>query len=460
MILNAFNPACYDVPLININMNKTIILIISFIAGLGSTLYVATPFGKVAMFDLACYVFGPLFFVVNYKKFTRFELRILMLSFLWVIGAIYSNWWRQEPPSVALKGNAIVFNVWCMIVVGIWLLKKDYRTWLWFTVGNGISCVISLYYFQNGAYLFIAERAGFMGEGGMQSFLIDKQIYPIYTKFVLYALLLPLTIQFSIPWIVVISVLIFSAFYLLIRGGSRSNFGINLLSSFYFMGYAYFKRFTRMLLDNFAILCVVGIIVCSCIFNIYKDLALDGKLGQAEYNKFYSEMVDSDAGVLGSRDDIIRAWPFLKNHFFVGAGSSALDRWGYMKGDNIQLPGHSALVGAWVQNGIFGLFFWGYVLWMLMIFVQKRAMYFQSYAPFLVMKTVSLVWAILFSPFGGYRGEVSFFIALCVVAQDQNWIRRVLMMLKNKKGQIDYNSRLMRQNTSIPFRENMGESRQ
>jgi O-antigen ligase len=330
-----------------------------------------------------------------------------------------------------------------MIVVGIWLLKKDYRTWLWFIVGNGISGGISLYYFQNGALLSFAERAGFMGEGGMQGFLVDKQIYPMYLKSVIYSVLFPLVALFGLPWITVISVIIFAAFFVLINGGSRSSFGANLLSSFFFIGYAYFKRITKTFIDNFVLLCVAGIIVVSIIFSIYKNLAIQGKLGQEEYDKFYSEMVDSEAGVLGSRDDIMRAWPFLSRHPIVGAGSSSLDRWGYIE-DDIKLPGHSALVGAWVQNGIFGLVFWGYVLWMIMVFVQKRVMSLQLYAPFTVMKTVSMVWAILFSPFGGYRGDVSLLIALCAVAQDEQWLRKVSMML-TKRRRSGHNGQLMRQ---------------
>jgi hypothetical protein len=147
-------------------MFTTLVNHFAFLSGLSSSLFVATPFGRVAMFDLACYFVAPVLYVLNYKKFTPAEQRLLFLAVLWLVGAVWSNWWRQEPFDVALKGNAIVFNVWCMLVVCIHLLKRDHRAWMWFTVGNGISCVISLYYFQNGALLFFAERAGFGGEGG------------------------------------------------------------------------------------------------------------------------------------------------------------------------------------------------------------------------------------------------------------------------------------------------------
>ena len=142
-------------------MKSSGILIISFLAGLGSNLFVETPFGRAAMFDLACYVFGPMLFMFYYKTFTKVERRVLIFAVLWLFGTIYSNWWRQEPLEVALKGNAIVFNVFCMLIVGIALIRRSVHSFLWFSVGYGLGSVVSLYVFQNGAYLWFAEAAGY-----------------------------------------------------------------------------------------------------------------------------------------------------------------------------------------------------------------------------------------------------------------------------------------------------------
>lgn len=313
-------------------MFTTLVNHFAFLSGLSSSLFVATPFGRVAMFDLACYFVAPVLYVLNYKKFTPAEQRLLFLAVLWLVGAVWSNWWRHEPFDVALKGNAIVFNVWCMLVVCICLLKKDHRTWMWFTVGNGISCVISLYYFQNGALLYFAGRAGYLGSGGMQEYLVDKQVYPIYFNFILKSILFPLVALIGFPWFPVVIVLIVSAFFLLYNGGSRSSFGLNLLSSFFIVGYAYFRRLTRFVLDHFVLALSISVVVTLFVFSIYKNLALSGALGEREFEKYEREMVLSEAGMLGNRDDIMRAWPFLKNHPIVGAGSSAIDRWGVYGG--------------------------------------------------------------------------------------------------------------------------------
>lgn len=404
----------------------------AFSSGLSSTLFIETPFGRAAMFDLLCFFIAPVLYFLNYKKYTGAEKRFLLVSLLWLVGSVWSNWWRQEPIDIALKGNAIVFNVWCMLVVCISLLKKDHRTWMWFTVGNGISCVISLYYFQNGALLTFAERAGFIGEGGLQEYLADKQVYPIYFNLILKSVLFPLVALFGCPWLPVVTTLVVSAFFLLFNGGSRSSFGLNLLSSFFIVGYAYLRRLTKLVLDHLILVLSISVVSALLVFSIYKNLALSGALGEQEFEKYEREMVLSEAGMLGSRDDIIRAWPFLKNHPIVGAGSSAIDRWGYME-DDFKLPGHSALVGAWVQNGIFGLIFWVYALFVITSFVQHRVMRLREYAPFIVITAVYMIWNILFSPFGLYRGEIACLLALCVVAKDKNWLDIAEMKLMGGK---------------------------
>lgn len=91
---------------------------LAFLSGLGSSLFTRTPFGRVAMFDQVCYVAASALYVLNYKKFTIVGRRLLLLSALWLVGAVWSNWWRQEPFDVARKGNAVVFNVWCMLAGG------------------------------------------------------------------------------------------------------------------------------------------------------------------------------------------------------------------------------------------------------------------------------------------------------------------------------------------------------
>jgi hypothetical protein len=411
--------------------SKTL-LFVAFLLGLGSSLFVPTPFGRVAMFDAATFVLAPLCFLYIRKSFSQAEQKILWASFLWFLGACYSNWWREEDFYIALKGDAIVFNVICMLIVTITLLKQSHHAFLWFCVGSAISGVVSLYVFQNGATLEFAESAGYAGQGGVQAFLQEKQVYPIYAGAILMAMLFPLRSMGFIPWLVVFAGCILSAFWLLFWGGSRSGFGTMFITALIVAGYAYFRPLVQAVTRNLLLSLVVMSLLCATAFQTYKHLALSGVLGEAEYQKYIGEIGESESGALGSRDDLIRAWPFLKSHPIVGAGSSAIDRWGVIQ-DDFKIPGHSAVVGAWTQNGIAGLFFWLYALYLMIDFMRKRMILFGDWFPFLASQLIAVVWHILFSPFGGFRGIICMGVALCVFSCSPKVMEQVTSDLMRKK---------------------------
>lgn len=404
-------------------MTSKVILFFALLCGLGSSLFVPTPFGRAAMFDLVSYVLGPILFLINYRRYTRAERRLLLLAFLWFLGACYSNWWRGEPFEVALKGNAIVFNVFCMLAVGIAMLRRSMHSFLWFSVGYGLGCVVSLYVFQNGALLSFAETAGYSGGvGGIQDYLVEKQVYPFYAQALYLSVLFPLRVHKLIPWFLIISGCISSAFLLLFYGASRSGFGIYFLTAVVVIAYVYFRPVVRAFSKNAVFFLVSVLIMSAAAFQTYSHLAQIGALGEREYQKYVTEIEESDSGVLGSRDDLIRAWPFLSRHPFVGSGSSAIDRWGYIVDSNdFLIPGHSALVGAWAQNGMLGLIFWAYAICIIINFARKRMILFYDWFPFLAFIMVFMMWNILFSPFGGLRGIACMSVALCAVTSNRKF---------------------------------------
>ena len=404
-------------------------LFFAFLLGLISLLFVSTPLGRAALFDLLCYLLAPILFVRHYRHFTRLEHCLLIMALLWLAGSMWSNLWRGEAFWDAAKGNAIVFSVWCMLVVCITMLKKSHRTLLWFIVGAGISHVITMYYFSSGSYLEFGERFGYRGEGNLQDFLMEKQVYPAYANLIINSVFFPIKAFCFMPWLIIILVTFGSAFFMLFNGGARSNFGVYLLIGLFMIGHAYFNRTTRMMLKNFVVFAVISVVSGFVTFSVYKNLAQSGVLGENEAKKYEKQMVDSTSGFLGDRDDLIRAWPFLKKHPIVGAGSSAIDRWGYTDSRDGTLPTHSVIVASWVKDGCLGLPFWIYGVYVIFWFISKRLYSFNNWTPFLIVTILNVLWAIFFSPFAFYRGWICLILALSVAAQDNRWIQQVKMDL-------------------------------
>lgn len=399
------------------------VIVFAFLMGVVSLLFIPTPLGRVSIFDLGCYFFAPLLFLLEINKYKRPEKLTILLSFLWLLGGILSDWYRDEPVKEAFKENLILFGVVCMLVVSFWILKKSPSAFIAFLVGNAFSRIISLYVFQNGALLHFAEIAGYAGSGGIQSFLIEKQVYPTYAYFVIIGFLLPLKKLTSLPWLPIVIGVFWTSFFLLFTGGSRSAFGIFFLVGCVMIGYGYFPRLLRKLVKHMGTTLMIALGVVVVVFQIYTYLAKNRYLGEGEYMKYYTEIEKGSA--LGSRNDIIVNWPFLWRSPIIGAGSRGLDKWGYVEQTETMLwisrgvPKfmlHSCLVGAWTKQGIFGLIFWAFAVVQVFKFLLKSIWMFPDVFPFIAYICFSMLWAFLFSPFGMFRGQAMMTLAIAVLA--------------------------------------------
>ena len=63
------------------------------------------------------------------------------------------------------------------------------------------------------------------------------------------------------------------------------------------------------------------------------------------------------------------------------------------------IPSHSHLMGAWVQAGILGAIFWGYIFWLTIKALVRVSFRPPALAPIYVDMLIGFLWSILFSPF-------------------------------------------------------------
>jgi hypothetical protein len=92
----------------------------------------------------------------------------------------------------------------------------------------------------------------------------------------------------------------------------------------------------------------------------------------------------------------------------------------YMEEDSGGLiPTHSHLMGAWVWAGVLGAVFWAYMLWLMLKATVQLAVIRPFYGPLFMFLVTSMVWDIIFSPFGTTRRiteSVLIVIALDLIA--------------------------------------------
>jgi hypothetical protein len=206
--------------------------------------------------------------------------------------------------------------------------------------------------------------------------------------------------------------------------GARSVGGICLAVSLYLVvtrfsrrkgeGVSRFKTGTVIVLAALIILGVTGILWS------YGYAASAGILGEDARQKYEEQSSGKYGVLLGGRTELLASIPAIFDSPILGHGSWARDpiylieqhralaALGYEGAKFIdpaeivegQIPAHSYLFGAWVDAGLLGAVFWG---WVFVLTARGLMRVYPAAAvllPVMSFMAFSLLWNILFSPYG------------------------------------------------------------
>lgn len=206
--------------------------------------------------------------------------------------------------------------------------------------------------------------------------------------------------------------------------GSRNAGGACLGAALYLQVNRYMQRRDTAnfkLKPKVAVAIIASIVIVSVsILWAYKYAAGRGFLGESARDKYEHQSSGQYGVLLDSRKELLASLPAIYDSPILGHGSwakdpiyliaarQALARMGYddawdISSDEVEegsIPTHSYLFGAWVSAGIVGALFWGW------LFVLPARVLIRVYPPGVVLLPVasffafSLLWDILFSPFG------------------------------------------------------------
>jgi O-antigen ligase len=154
-----------------------------------------------------------------------------------------------------------------------------------------------------------------------------------------------------------------------------------------------------------------------------------GWLGADALGK-YENQAHGDLGMLlGGRSEAFSSVQAVRDSPIIGHGSYAKDQHyvdlmleaivahGYTTGDveTEGIPTHSHLMGAWVEAGILGAIFWGWVFFLaakgLLITIGKS----RELLPLTVFSGTILLWDILFSPYADMRRFTTTFFVIAMM---------------------------------------------
>ncbi len=167
---------------------------------------------------------------------------------------------------------------------------------------------------------------------------------------------------------------------------------------------------------NLAALGIVGLVAAQGLVSAYGYAASSGLMGLDAKDKYELQSSGSLGILLGGRAESLVSTQAIIDSPIIGHGSWArdihyvelwvtrLEQAGYeIQGDPFEsnlIPTHSHLFGAWVEAGVLGGIFWLWALWTTVRGLYAAIVRPTPFSGFIVFICLSLIWDILFSPFG------------------------------------------------------------
>lgn len=344
------------------------------------------------------------------------------LLFVWMASQVMSDVYRETQWSLAARGFArgVIFLI--AIPFFTWFLRKAcYDKVLWWTIGTLPSLALSAFIFRGGVH---EGREMVYGDadikydthwGGVLGIAIAIVCLLVYqrSRILCYAANAGLGVfhianaMRATGALTILSTVI-TAGLNVVRGSKRRSMFVERI--------AWWKL---------AMIAVAVVIAGYGVATWYGQAARLGQFGERARVKYENQVRNKFGLLAGGRPEFIGGLLAISESPFVGYGSWPLDHDrvfaracdimeiklspNYYKLGYPLIPSHSHILGAWVEAGVLGIFFFLYIFW-----VATRAIYLpirdeKRLRFWIVSTSLLLLWAILFSPISG-RLETSFLL--------------------------------------------------
>lgn len=369
--------------------------------GIGGELHVYTSsFGTIAMLDLVSYFAAPIILITQWKNMGKHTRIALVFCFLWSFAAAVSNFVYGNNVKYWFKCVALASSSWSIFAVAYILCRRCSRAYLWYLVGAGIGGWIGLYYFRNGAIEVYATHGDIGGMGYGTEFLMEKQIYPSVAKGILLGVILPFFVLWKkMPAFFVFIGMLYTGFWLLFNGGSRSGFGCWTVAATAGILVLYCRRVIAKMIRNPVLMVVIAAIGIFATFTGYRYLASSGQMGDVEADKYEAEFGKGGRGAIMGRASFGYAIECAKESYGIGLGG--------------HLRCHSVMANALACEGLVGFLFWTYFYLQVLWWCMHRMPYAHKFSAFIMLMFLIACWAVFGSPFGTRH---KFFVALAFIS--------------------------------------------
>jgi hypothetical protein len=411
----------------------------AFFVGLGSQLFVRL-IGYLAFTEVFFLTVLPLRlngFVAAASR-TPSTTIFTVLWVLWIVGSIVADVVNGSQFDLMARGVSrslfLGLDVICLLV--LWL--RHPRGIEYFLIGYPISLVASRFVFKSGAEEWLGSNTtDFADWKSNTAYIVIGFFYLVVARYYRRSPLAAVAITCGVA-------------VLFMAMGSRAFALTQVLAAVLmviFPGYVKnnaedFKvivRKRRTIMLKIVVGCMLAAVAAYGTGKAYETAARAGYLGEKELKKLLDQENTQGGVLVGGRFGFfVGVWAGC-NKPLLGHGSWPLDTYGYTQEvvDYFQIdtqdaklmtkklywiPCHSAIIGGWVEHGIFGLLFWLFVLYLGFVNFPKAAIVFPAYAGLYALFFSEMLWHILFSPAGHRVIAAAKIVSMLLV--DDAWRRQ------------------------------------
>ncbi|MFC3200247.1 hypothetical protein ACFOEW_00230 [Alteromonas oceani] len=381
--------------------------------------------GELMFSDIAVVILTPILLMNKNLNFSQPYLKpILILLFIWLISAVVSDIVNETSINNMMKGSAaIIFFAFHLLVFFV-LINGRRERYTAAIIGSAVAVILKWVTASEGLYTQDLTETPWKMGGGFSITILTVVILSIFVKS---EKVKGKALLFLAPVHLFLNAR--SLFLTTVLAGLVSGFQLKVSSE---------KTRKTLLMGTIGLVVLVFPVATS----IYGNLNQAGVFGEEARVKYLKQTAGGEVNIIiAGRSESLVSFKAISDSPFLGHGSWAESAYYYTillsqnealgkqvhwsaldNREKLLIPSHSLLFGAWVYHGVFGAFFWFFILFITLKAIGNSIGTPGSKAiPTLSLLVLfALLWDIFFSPFGQVRRcfEAIYIVVACIVVSE------------------------------------------
>ena len=416
-----------------------------FLAGLFSLTRINLG-GSIAVTELIMIFSAPFVFINTVSDMRKDGMGLVLVLFaLWLVGAVFSDWYNETSWVFAIKGIATPITLLSCFVCMYAMLRRDLGRFKWFLLGAAFSYVLSTFFLSRASSLGLdlSAQDALARTVGYKLYWLLLAIQFISLPFVGWYLKTPTFYTITASIILAIMALLvgvrstsltWAASVLLLIIGRRNSLNMMKIKL------------------HFVALLISILFVIVMMKGVYRFSVRQGWLGEGEMRKYELQTKEGDSALkmlmAGRTEFFVGLYAALESPF-LGRGSWALDTTGVypefvykygaaedyqvlmdsrkIQGGQYFIPFHTHVITYWMWHGVFGLIFWLYFLYNVVGTIKNRMHVVPALFGYFAVTIPTFVWDFFFSPLGARINE-AMLLVICLIVKKMSKFSRITYM--------------------------------